>query len=60
MNQLVKVVRDAIDTVSKEMNKSTQDGFTEVSTKLDSLYNVFLKRALEKGTTGQEFVSINT
>ena len=37
LNRLVKAVNDATDAAAKEMRKSTQDGFTEVSTKLDYL-----------------------
>ena len=36
-NRLVKVVNDATDVATKEMKKSTQDRFVEVSTKLDYL-----------------------
>ena len=41
------------------MTKFSQVRFTEVRTKLDSLYDVVLKRALES-VTFQEFTSINT
>ena len=59
MNQLVKVVNNATDVAAKEIKKSTKDGSVEVSTKMDSLYNVFFKIALESEVV-QEFVSINT
>ena len=60
LNQLIKAINDATDAIPKEMNKSAQDGFDEVSTKLDSLYNVVLKRAPEEGVTVQKFASIST
>ena len=41
------------------MTKSVQEGFIEVRTKIDSIYDVVLNRA-PKSVTVQEFVSINT
>ena len=41
------------------MTKSMQEGFIEVRTKIDSIYDVVLNRA-PKSVTVQEFVSINT
>ena len=59
MNRLIKVINDAIVTTTKEMKKSTQDGFAEVTMNLDSIYDVFLKRA-PKSATVKDFTSINT
>ena len=59
MNWLIKEVVDATYVATKEMMKSVQEQFTEVRTKLDSLYDVVLKRALE-GAIVQDFASINT
>ena len=58
MNRLIKEVLDATDVTTKEMNKSAQEGFMEVQTKLDSLYDVVLKRAPESAIM-QDFASIN-
>ena len=55
LNQLIKAVANVTDVVAKEMTKFAKEGFTEVRTKLDSIYDVVLKRALESATV-QEFV----
>ena len=47
LDRLIKAIMNATDVVAKEIKKSTQDGFTEVRTKLDSLYDDVLKRAPE-------------
>ena len=44
LHRLVKAVNDAIDAVSKEIKKSTQEAFTEVRNKLDYVYNIILQR----------------
>ena len=58
LNRLIKAIKNEIDAEAKEMTKSAQVGFTQVRTKLDSLYDVVLKRAPER-VTMQGFVSIN-
>ena len=44
LHRLVKAVNDAIDAAAKEINKSTQEAFTEVRNKLDYVYNIILQR----------------
>ena len=58
LQQIVKDVNDATDATAKEMKKSTQEGFTEVRTKLESNYNVIFQRVLESIDT-PVYVSIN-
>ena len=60
LNWLVNAFNNAIDAVAKEMKKSKQDGFFDVSKKMDSLYNVVFKRAPEEGEMVQELPSIST
>ena len=50
LNQIIKAFNDATDAAAKEMKKLAQDGFSEVRTKLDSLYDFFFKRAPEGAT----------
>ena len=45
LHKLVKVVNDATDVATKEMKKSTQEGFTEIRAKYDSVYNFIFKSA---------------
>ena len=59
LNWLVKAINDANNATKKEMNKSVQEGFTEVRTKLDSVYDIVSKRAPESMIV-QENVSIST
>ena len=47
LNRLVKAIIDATRVAEKEMMKSSQ--VEKVRTKLDSLYNVILKRSPEEG-----------
>ena len=56
---LVKAVNDKTDVVSKEMKKSAYEGFMEVISKLDYVYNIVLQRVLES-TVVQEYFSIST
>ena len=50
LHWLVEAVNDATDAASKEMKKLEQEGFIEVRDKLDSVYNVILKRVPESTT----------
>ena len=59
LNQLVKSINDATNVDAKEMRKSMQEGFIEVRTKLDFVYEIVSKRAPESMTV-QETMSINT
>ena len=59
MQWLIKAVTDKYDTKVIVMCQSTQEGFVKVRNKLDSIYNVVLKRA-PKSVIVQEFVSIST
>ena len=59
LNRLVKVVNDVTDAAAKEMKKSTQEGFTEVRTKLESFYDIVSKISLENATL-QEIASMST
>ena len=43
----IKVVMDSFDTTTKEMRQSTQEGFSKVQNKLDSIYNVVAGRGAE-------------
>ena len=44
LHKIVKVVNDVTDAATKEMKKSAQEGFTEVTKKLDSVYNIILQK----------------
>ena len=59
LNRLIKAVADATHVAGKEMMKCVQVGFNKVRTKLDSLYDLVLKRALESMNV-KDFASINT
>ena len=50
LNRIFKAVNDANDVTVKEMKESTQEGFTEVRTKLDYVYDILSKRAPESMT----------
>ena len=52
------VVTDSFNTTAKEMWQSSQEGFIEVRMKLDSIYNVVSRRALESAVV-QEFATIS-
>ena len=47
LSQLIKAVMDSSNTTITAMRQSTQEVFVELRSKLDYVYNVFLKRALE-------------
>ena len=59
LHKIVKVVNDVTDAATKEMKKSAQEGFTEVTKKLDSVYNIILQRVLESAAA-QEYMLIST
>ena len=50
LNWLIKEVTNATDAAANEIKKYVQAGFIEVRTKLNSLYDVVLKRAPESET----------
>ena len=47
LNHLVVAIRTRIDGAAKEMKKQVQDGFGEVRTHLDSLFDIVVKKAPE-------------
>ena len=47
LNRLIKAIKNVTDATSEVMKKSMQEGFVEVRTRLDSLYDVVLKKAPE-------------
>ena len=47
LHLLFKVANDVNDATTKEMKKSSQEGFVEVRTKLDYVYNIVLQRVPE-------------
>ena len=56
---LIKAATTSSSIAAIVMCQSTQEGFVKVRNKLDSIYNVVLKRA-PKSVIVQEFVSIST
>ena len=59
LQRLIKAITESSDVAANEMRRYFQEGFTEVCTKLDSIYNVVARRG-HKSTVVQDFVSIST
>ena len=43
----IKVIMDSSDPTTKEMQRSAQEGFIAVRTKLDSIYTIVLRKGRE-------------
>ena len=56
---LIKALTDTSNTATKEMRNSAQEGFVEVRTKLDYVYDAILRREPESVTV-QDYAPIST
>ena len=43
----IKVIMESSDAATKEMRRCAQEGFTEVRTKLESIYTIVLRKGRE-------------
>ena len=57
LQQLIKAFTDYSNVAAKQMHNSGHKGFVEVCTKLDSIYNIILRRGQESADV-QYFMSI--